>query len=273
MHGRLQMVEGLARLGYVARGVVYLVVGWAAVQAARGSGSPTDTRGALSKILDEPFGQVMLAVVALGMVGYALWRGAQALLDVDDHGTDAKGLAVRGGMLVSAVIHVGLAIAAVTLLAGTGSGGGGDSSTQDWTAWLLEKPFGRFLVAGVGLVVIGVAAAHVVKAYRASFMKHITPDPRVRDLLLKAGRAGLAARAVVFAIVGTFFLVAAWQSDASESGGLGAALRALRDQPYGPWLLGAVAFGLVAFAIYSILQGLYRRIDSPEAVRRLKAVT
>ncbi|WP_119681113.1 DUF1206 domain-containing protein [Indioceanicola profundi] len=266
----LRRVSWLARLGYAARGVVYLIIGYFAIQAARGSGSPTDSEGALSSLLDEPMGRILLAVIALGLLGYSLWRAVQAVLDVDDHGASAKGLAIRGGLLASAVIHTSLAIFAVGLVTGSdgGSGGGG---AQDWTAWLLEKPFGQWLVGAVGVAVLGAAVGHFVKAYKAGFRKHMSPDPQVRRIVDPVGRAGLSAKGVVFIILGGFFITAALHADASEVGGLGDVLRTLQSQPFGPWLLGLLALGLIAFGIYSIVEAIYRRIDAPKAVHRLRS--
>src|SRR3954471_15401877 len=151
--------EWLARLGYAARGVVYLLVGWFAMMAAIGSGQPIDTKGALREILLQPFGKILLAIVALGLISHAVWRVAQSWLDLDRHGGNAMGLAVRGGLLASAAIHVALALFALSLVLnwqGPGSGGNG-GETQDWTAWLLGRPLGRWLVGGVGIAVLGAA--------------------------------------------------------------------------------------------------------------------
>ncbi|UEM01760.1 DUF1206 domain-containing protein [Skermanella rosea] len=268
--GNLGRFESLARLGYGARGVVYVLVGWFAMMAAIGAGQLTDTKGVLREILQQPFGKALLAVVALGLVGHAVWRVAQAWFDLDGHGTKAKGLVVRSGLLASGAIHVSLAVFAVSLVLGwqgPGSGGGGDGA-QDWTAWLLSQPFGRWLVGAVGLAVLGAAAGHFVKAWKATFRRFLRADPKAMEMICPIGRIGLGAKGVVFVIIGIFFLTAAWQSDSSESGGLGKALQMLQEQPYGAWVLGIVAIGLFAFGIYSVIEGVYRRIDCPAVLAR-----
>jgi len=256
-------IAWLARSGYAARGVVYLIVGWLAVLAALGGGGrTTDSEGALLTILQQPFGAILLALVALGLVGYAAWRLVQASLDPDGHGTGAKGLAIRGGLLVSAISHLLLAFFALSLIVGWGTGGG-DDGTQDWTAWLLQQPFGRWLVALVGLAVIGAGVAHMVKGCRARFGQHLQMD---RDLLDKASpvcRFGLIARGVVFLIIGGFLVVAAWRFSSGEVVGLQGALQTLQQQPYGWILLAIVALGLFAFGVYSLIEARYRRIDAP----------
>jgi hypothetical protein len=100
-----------------------------------------------------------------------------------------------------------------------------------------------------------------VRAFRASFLRYLDRGAH-RPLICNICRYGILARGVVFAITGIFLLLAAWHEDPSEAKGLGAALRALRDQPYGPWLLGLVGLGLVAFAFYSFVAARYRRITT-----------
>ena len=239
-----------------------IVGGMAALAAFGRGGETTDSRGALGELLGAPFGQALLAAMAVGLLCYAAWRALQAIMDADSHGTDAKGLAVRGGMAVSAITHVGLAFFAGSLAFGwgMGSGGSGDGSSQEWTAWLLSQPFGPWLVAGVGLVIAGVGVAHFFKAWKAGFEKYFIMSKRERAFISPISRFGLAARGVVFLIIGGFFIVAARRHDPSEARGLSGALQALQQQPFGNLLLGIVAFGLLAFAAYSLLESVYRRI-------------
>jgi hypothetical protein len=243
-------LETLARAGYAARGVIYLIVGGLAALAAWGSGGrTTDGRGALIELLNAPFGKLLLAVVAAGLVCYAAWRSAQALLDADDHGTDTKGLAVRAGLAASAVIHLGLAVFALSLVAGWRSGsaqGGEDQASQEWTAWLLSQPYGRWLVVGVGIAVLGAGVAHFVKAWQARFERQFVMNANERRVITPLSRFGLAARGTVFLVVGGFFLLAA-----------------LQNQPYGWMLLAVVALGLMAFGAYSLIESWYRQIHIP----------
>lgn len=261
-------LEWLARTGYSARGVVYLVVGWLALAAAWEYGRATDTKGALLAVMTADFGKGLLGMIALGLIGFSIWRLVQAIGDADRHGTDARGLAVRSGLLASAVTYGLLAVFAVSLIFGWGTGGQGDSDKQEWTARLLALPFGQWLVVGVGLIVVGVGVAHGYKAYTAGFKRHFDMDA---DTMKKASpicRFGLAARGVVFLIVGGFLILAAWYSDPSKTRGLSGALRALQDQPYGWLAMAVVALGLIAFGIYSLIEAVYRRIGEPEQDQR-----
>jgi len=259
-------LEWLARLGYSARGIVYLIVGALAVLDALGpTEESTDSKGALEKLLTQPFGDFLLGVVALGLVGYSIWRFVQAGWDVDNHGADAKGLAIRGGLLVSAVTHVGLAVFALSLIFAWGTGNGDeDQSTQDWTAWLLSQTLGQWLVGAVGVAMMGAGLAHAYKAWKIEFGKRFVMDRQTLKWVSPICQFGLFARGIVFTIIGGFFIIAAVRFNSGEARGLKGALEALEVQPYGPILLGIVALGLVAFGIYSFIEAGYRRVNHPK---------
>jgi hypothetical protein len=257
-------VIALARFGYAAKGIVYGVIGILAFQAAFGAGGQTtDTRGALQEIVRQPFGQILLGIIGVGLIGYALWRFVQAGLDPEGKGTDAKGIVKRIGYAGSGFAYMGLALAAFQILTGSGSGGGGEQSQQHWTARLLAQPFGQWLVGIVALIILGVALNAFYVAYSAKFrdkLKIGEMSSAEETWVTRLGRAGLAARGVVFLLVGWFFIQAALQSDASETGGLDKALETLASQPYGPWLLGLVALGVIAYGLYALAEARYRRI-------------
>lgn len=258
-------VERLARLGYVSKGVVYVAVGVLAAQAALGlRGSPTDQQGALSSLARGPFGQVVLTVLALGLLGYALWQLVRAVLDPEGQGHRAKGVAKRIGYALSGVGYLGLAalaanLAGVARTARPGGGGGEDA----WVARLMAQPFGEWLVGLVGAVMIGVAAQQIYVAATSKFLKRLRLgglDAREQEAVRRTGQVGIVARAVVLALVGLFLVQAALAHDPSRAGGLLEALRAFERAPFGPFLLGLVALGLVAYGVYAAVQGRWREI-------------
>lgn len=252
-------IEPLGRFGYAAKGVVYAIVGVLAMQAAIGAGgATTDTRGALQRIVDAPFGRVLLGLVAVGLLGYAIWRLVQAFLDTENKGSDGKGYAMRAFYAIVGILYLGLALSAVQLVLGSGGGGGNE---QGWTARLLAQPFGRVLVGLIGLGVIGAGLYQLGKAYTARFREELRlgeMSPTEQTWAMRAGRLGYAARGIVFALIGAFFGIAALQSDASEARGFAGALQTLAD--FGPWLLGAIALGLIAYAAFCFVEARYRRM-------------
>jgi len=265
-------LELLARLGYAARGLVSLLVGLLALLAAAGPGGEvTGSKGALQALFSRQWGTALLGVVALGLFGFALWRALQSVLDADGLGRSWRATATRGGQLVSAALYASLGVFAVSLLMGTSSGGGEEQATRDWTRWLLSQPFGRWLVGATGLAVLGAALGMAAKAWTASFRKHLSCGRGAAAWVIPLGRAGYAARAVVFLIIGGFLLVAAWHSDPSEARGLGGALLAVQEQPFGRVLFGLVALGLAAFGAFEFAEAAYRRIAAPSEAELLRA--
>lgn len=260
-------IEKLARLGFAAKGIVYFVVGLLAAQAAFGTGGKTtDSSGALSTIVTQPFGKFLLALVTIGLIGYALWRLVQTIFDPEHAGepTKAKQIAQRIGYGLSALTYSGLALTAIKLIMGNPTSGG--DSTQDWTARFMAQPFGRWLVGLAGLVVIGVGLAYLYEAFKAKFQRHFNLNlmsESERQWTKRLGRCGIAARGIVFGIIGLFLTLAALRQNANEARGLGGALAALAAQPFGPWLLGIVALGLIAYSIYSLIEARYRQIRHP----------
>lgn len=254
----------LGRCGFAAKGAVYVLIGVAAARAALGTGDQTiDSHGAFGRIVEMPLGPWLLGAVALGLVGYTVWRTVQALLDTERKGSEPKGLWVRGAYLLSATIHATLTLAAVRLLIGAGESTSGDSVAQDSTARLLEQPFGPWLVALVGLGLIGSAAFQVRRAVTTEFRDRLqtsSMSAREQVLAVWAGRFGHVARGATFAIMGLFLVLAAFRKNPDEAKGLAGALNALADQPYGPLLLGAVACGLVMYGVFMFIEARYRRI-------------
>ncbi len=257
-------METFARFGYVAKGVVYALIGILAVLAAFNlGGQTTDTTGALQAIAARPLGSIILILIAIGLVGYVLWRLTEAIGDPEHHGSDLKGIATRLGAALSGFAYAGVAFNAALLAVGSGGGNNGDSK-QDWTAMVMGQPFGRWLVGLVGALIIGIGFWRIYQAYKIKFRKKLNLselDFEQQTWLVNISRFGIAARGFVFIIIGFFVMRAAHQVDSEEVKGLDGALLSLAQQPYGKLLLGIVAFGLIAYAIYLFVQARYRMFN------------
>ena len=255
-------IERLARFGYAAKGGVYFIVGLLALPVGFGIGSKrTGTSGALQTIITQPFGKFLLSVVAFGLIGYAIWRFTQAFIDPEYQNTDANRVVQRLGYAFSGLSYAGLALTAVQLVIGWE--GNNSSWRQDWTARLLVQPFGQWLVGIVGAIVLGVGFSYVYRAYTAKFLERFKLDEMSNAQVkwaTRIGRFGIAARGIAFGIIGLLLIQAAVQSDPDEVQGLGGALQTLAEETFGQWILGVVAVGLVAYAIYMLLLARYRRI-------------
>jgi len=261
--GKSPWVEGLGRVGLAAKGVLYLVIGLLAIQVARGArGEKADTQGALSEIAQKPFGRLLLIVLALGLAAHALWRLAQAILDRDDEGEDASGLAKRAGAFARAVWYGGLCVLTTTRIFGE-SGGGGGKTEDKATGGVLDLPAGRYLVFAAAAGFLGAAGFNAYRAITANFRKKLETQKMSEaeeKVANTVGVLGHLARAVVWTLVAGFLAKAAWEYDPKEAVGLDAALHKVAQQPYGGFLLFAVAVGLIAYALYCLVQARYRDV-------------
>lgn len=256
-------MRGLARLGYAAKGVVYIIIGFLAGKLALGQGGQaTDQRGALRTVAEQPFGKFLLIVIAIGLLAFGLWSLIQAIYDTEGEGRKAKGIIARIGYGVVGLTYLVLAFGAYQLAVGSGNGGNSTTSTtQDATAKLLALPIGVPLVIVVGLVILGVALYLYARAWRANFQRHLALSnlrPQVRKAMINLGRLGYAALGVVFTIIGFFLIVAAVQFNPQKAKGLDAAIGELQKLPLGQLLLALVALGLLAYGLYSFVEARYR---------------
>ncbi|HVG18903.1 MAG TPA: DUF1206 domain-containing protein [Blastocatellia bacterium] len=256
-------VERAARFGYAIKGVVYITVGALAVMAALGAGGQTtDTRGAFREIYSQPFGQVLLGIVAVGLVAYAVWRVTQAIVDAEGKGDQLKGISIRIGYACSGLIHAGLAFSAARVVLGDRQGSS-EQEHKSQTAQVMALPFGPLLVGLVGVGFIGFGLYQIYKGYKRKFLKRLeggAMNATENRWAIRCGQIGLAARGVVFGIIGYFLIMSAFHYDPREVRGLGGALRAIAVQPHGKILLGIVAAGLAVYGFYMFIEAKYHNI-------------
>lgn len=252
-----------ARIGYGAMGVVYGVMGLLTLGAAFGKSSATDPRGALVVILQQPFGRIALVIIAIGMAGFVLWRFADAARDLSRRGSDAKGLAIRIGTALRAVVYAAFAFEAAHIAwRGFATSSNGEE-TKHWTARAMHLPMGRIAVVATGAGVVIYAAYQIVYALRARLTKNLTIGslaPKTRRMILHVSRAGIAARGVVFGLIGYFIFEAGMRRNPSEARGMGSAIGSVRGDAYGVPLLIVIGLGLIAYAVYQFVNAAYRRI-------------
>jgi hypothetical protein len=253
--------EWLARAGFVARGLIYGIIGILAIKLAFGAGgTTTNQQGALRTIAHQPFGKVLLILVAIGLGGYALWRFTRALLG---HGPeDSDSTFERVSALGSGIVYAGLCVVAVKILLDSGSTSG-SGNTQKTTAGVFGWPAGTWLVGIAGVVLIGIGLYQGYRGLSNDFLKDSKTEEmsaRVRKWIEWVGTFGHLARMVVFGLVGVFLIKAAIDYNPSKAVGLDGALAKIVNASYGPFLLGLVAAGLIAFGVYSLSDARYRRI-------------
>jgi Domain of Unknown Function (DUF1206) len=253
----------LVRGGFVARGVVYGMIGGLALGLAFGAadGSATNQQGALALLSHGPLGTLALAVLAVGVLAYAVWQIGQAALGrgIDDADRETPGR--RIGQLGAGIAYLGLFVVAVKVLFGDPSNESGDQTRA--AAGVLGWPAGQWIVGLAGVVFVGVCLYMAYDGLTSRFTDEMKTDEmsadtrRIVDVL---GRVGLVSRAIVFALIGYFLIRTAIDFDPAKAIGLDGALEKVAHQPYGSWLLGIVAIGLIVFAISSVAEARYREL-------------
>jgi Domain of Unknown Function (DUF1206) len=254
-----RLFELLSRAGFVARGLVYGIIGVLAFDLALGGGGKiTNQQGALRSVGQHSFGHLLLAILAVGLGSYSVWRLFRAVLGHGPEGTD-KGLE-RLGALGSGVSYAVLCAVAVQILVGSGGKSGSAKKTaNDVFAW----PAGRWLVGIAGLVMLGVGLYQLYRGVSQKFLDDSHTEKMaasVKKWFTLIGTVGHVARALVFGLVGIFLVKASIDYKANEAIGVDGALAKLYNGAGGSWLLGVVAAGLIAFGAFSIMEARYRRI-------------
>ncbi|UTS93278.1 DUF1206 domain-containing protein [Rhizobium anhuiense] len=260
----------LAKGGYAARGIVFLLVAGLALFSGVTGGRP-ETKSALSTLLGQPLGRVWVGVIGLGLLGFVAWRPAQSLADTDGHGRDAKALAIRAALFGSAITYLGVAGYALgnALFPGGASEGSGEKGLA---GWIMSQPFGSYLAiaVGVGFVIGGVVTA--VKGITRKFERYLrVPDNK--GIVTFVCIYGLVARGVVFAVTGILFAYAGFRVDPRQAGSMGDALEWLHQLPLGSFLYIAVAVGLAAFGIYNLVEARYRIVRSPSIAEAKRSIS
>lgn len=264
-----EWVETYARIGIAAKGLVYVLVGILAAMTVFGAGGKNNGReGALKLILDQPFGQILLGATVIALLGYVTWRMIQTFSDPDNKGKDTEGIMKRAGFFISGLIYLFFAFSGVRMLfpaMGSSNGGNGNGGgRQLLVAKALEQPFGQWLVGIAAALVIGKGIFQLYKAYSGKFKKNIKEDEmseRQQLTFMHAGRIGYTARGIVMGIIGYFLIRAAMNANPNEAQGTDAALSFLSTSS-GPYLMAAVAIGLVCYGLFMFVKARYRQIPN-----------
>jgi hypothetical protein len=252
------MIEKLARLGYASKALVYAIIGALAIAAATNQGGRvTDTSGALRVVFSQPYGQMLLLVLGVGLCGYAVWRLLDAFTDPDRHGTEFKGLVTRIGNVIRGLIYGALGLEAIRLF--RGSGGSKGDETEAWTSKIMNWPFGEWLIGIAGVIVVIYGVGEVVKLFKGK------DDPlvdwsAVSTAVRRICRFGVGSRGLIIVTLGVFLVRAAIQHNPSEAAGTRESLIELVGVVEGRWLLGLMAVGLLAYALDQAVHARYRRI-------------
>ena len=233
-------LETVARIGYAVNGVLHIIIGVIALSLAFGSrGASADQSGALGSMAQNPLGLITLWIAVVAWLGLGIWQVTEAITGGLETGDRLKAAA-------KAILYIALSWTAFRFA--TGSGSSSEKQSTDFTASLMEKPAGQWLVGAVGLAILGVGVYHIIKGWKKKFLGDLESHPG--EWIVKAGRVGYIAKGIALSIVGGLFVLAAVRHKPSEAKGLDGALKSLLDAPGGPVLLALVALGFIAFGVY-----------------------
>jgi len=228
---------------------VNLLLGWVALQLAFGDKSESaSSSGALRELASQPFGAVLIWLIALGMFLLMIWRGLEAAIGHREE-DGGKRVAKRLVSLLKALIYGAIGVSATQVAMGSGSSSGTDSMTSK----LMDLPAGPWIVGAVGLGIIGYGVSQIVIAWTDKFAEHLSAEGKSGDTgsaYLLLGKVGYNAKGVAIGLVGVLFLYAAVTHDPKKSGGLDQALQQLLEQPFGPVMLAAIAVGIACYGLF-----------------------
>lgn len=245
-------LDHAVRAGFVAYGLVHLMIAWLALQLAVGEQAESaSSTGALHALAGQPFGQVLICLIAVGMFILVAWRLLEAARGHRDEDGSTR-VRKRLGSLGKAAIYASIAVSALKIAIGSDSKGGGSDTM---TARLMDLPAGQLVVGAVGLAIVGYGASLVVRAWNDTFAEHLDAQGRSGDsgsTYLLFGKVGYNAKGIAIGIVGGLFVYAAVTHEARKSGGLDQALQTVLEQPFGPYLLGAMAAGIACYGLFCL---------------------
>lgn len=266
------LLELAARVGYGARGFVYLSVGLLVLFATLGLiGDTVGVKGALEWLSQRPLGRVWMLLIGLGLAAFFGWRMLQAVFDADHEGTSRDGLMTRMSQLFSGLSYAALAFAALALFAGPRAADPSEGvvESRERAAMLLDLPFGRWLLVGAGLAIFGIGVGNVVKAWREDFSEYLDCSVRMCRRVTPLARVGHVARGLAYLPLAVLVVLAGWRARTADVTSFGAALEAVERQTAGEWIVGLIALGFVAFGAFSFIEARFRRIRPPRELKPL----
>lgn len=259
-----RLLAWIARVGFIGRGLVFLILGGAALSAALSDhGHPIGTTGAINAIVRQPAGGVLALVIAVGLLCFAALRLTEAIDDVYGYGSEWKGLAQRTSLAIAGFFYIGLGILGASIVLTGEYARSEDVQVRDWTAWALSMPLGQWIVGVAGAIVACVGVGLAVAGVRRRFATRLRKSEEGSGFVIVLGVVGFLTRSLVFILIGCFLIFAAWHTNAGEATGFGGALLTLRSEPYGNVLLLTAAAGLLAFGLFGVSEVRFGRAAMP----------
>lgn len=266
------LIELAARVGYGARGFVYLSVGLLTLLASVDLiGDAVGTRGAVAWMALRPLGRLWLLLLGLGLTAFVMWRVLQSLFDADHEGTSRHGLGMRMSQAFSGMSYAFLAFTTFAFLFHTPRDPAATdlARSHEQARMVLALPFGNWLLIAAGLTLLGVGVANVSRSWREDFTEYLACSPKTCRRVAPLARAGYIARGLAYVPLAILIVMAGVKSKASDVTTFSSALDAVERQPAGPWILALASFGFIAFGVFSFIEARFRRIKPPRDLNPL----
>lgn len=260
--------ELAARFGYGARGFVYVSIGALTLLAALDRiPSPGSSTEVFQWLADQPFARFWLLLLGIGLWAFVGWRVLQSVFDADHEGRSLKAWGLRAGQAMSGVFYGILAATVFELIDESQPGDVEGEEASQQAATVLNLPFGDWLLLGVGLAILGIGIGNIIKGARGDFAGALACGPDICRRVVPMARAGYIARGVAYLPLALFVILSGLRARASEARDFAASLDALENQPFGPWILGVTALGLMAFGAFAFVEARWRRIRPPSDLK------
>ena len=252
-------LDVVARSGFAVMALLHIVIGAIAVALVLGAPGQAEPTGAIEQLAANPWGPAVMWVACIACAGLALWQLSEATLR-GRHlpRKEQLGKLISSGFLAIAYGSVGLSFAGFAL----GQRGDSGDSTRDFSTALVRAPFGAPALVGLGLTIIGIGVYFIVKGFGKKFkeeLHHFEGTHRGR-LISVLGVTGHAAKGLALILTGLLFVIAAATNNPGSSTGLDGSLKALRDHPFGPYLLLAIGAGFIAYGVFALVRARFGRM-------------
>lgn len=249
----------LMHAGYAGRGLAYLSVAGVSLWTIWQGGSASGPSEVFSDLSRSTLGDLLLGLIAVGMLAYCVWRLVCAVFDLEDHGNSPKGIIARVAQGVTGLLHLLIGAVAVIAAVSVDESDDGGGSIDEVVSAVLSAPLGRYAVMAAGAITICAGLYYFYKAVSRSYQDHLESNP-VTQHLNYVLEAGIAAQGIVISIIGGLLCLAGWRAQAQQAGGLGKVFDTLSSQLYGQIFVTGLCIGLLAFALFCFVNAAYRSV-------------
>ena len=246
--------EYFAKFGIATKGIIYLLIGGLSAMTTLGlGGKETGSLGAFKYLAKQVYGQVILAIIAIGLTGYVLWRLYQTFIDKENNPIDFKTITKKIGFFFSALFYGYLSYTAIKILLNVNSSNGGSFQT------LLDSTIGQIALVLIGLGLLAKAMYQLYQVYSGKYKEKIQEfclDSKRQKLLVNSGQLGLTTRGIVIAIMVYLIFKSMFTYGKGNVVNKEQAFQFLKGN-FGDVVFISISIGLIAYGVYMLIKAKY----------------